>query len=139
MSFHLLDTNICIFLLNQRRGFENIVQHMDGMSREDIGISAITVAELEFGIAASKKQNDNFNRLERFLLDFEVIDFDRASAAAYGPLRSGLQAQGTPIGPMDFLIAAHALALKTTLVTNNTREFQRVPGLRLEDWSVGAS
>ena len=64
MSFYLLDTNIRIFLLNQRGGFENIVQRMDGMSRGDIGISAISVAELEFGIAASKKQNDNFKRLE---------------------------------------------------------------------------
>ncbi|MBU2569799.1 MAG: type II toxin-antitoxin system VapC family toxin [Gammaproteobacteria bacterium] len=136
MNFYLLDTNICIFLLNQRGGFENIVQRMDGMSRENIGISAISVAELEFGIAASKKQNDNAKRLERFLLDFEVIDFNRASAAAYGPIRSNLQAQGTPIGPMDFLIAAHALAIKATLVTNNTSEFQRVPGLRLEDWSI---
>lgn len=136
MSFYLLDTNICIFLLNQRGGFENIVQHMDGMSRGDIGISAISVAELEFGIAASKKQNNNFKRLERFLLDFEVIDFNRASAAAYGPLRSTLQTQGMPIGPMDFLIAAHALSLNATLVTNNTREFQRVPCLRLEDWSM---
>ena len=139
MSFYLLDTNICIFLLNQRGGFENIVQRMNGMSREDIGISAISVAELEFGIAASKKQNDNFKRLERFLLDFEVIDFNRISAAAYGPLRSSLQAQGTPIGPMDFLISAHALAINATLVTNNTREFQRVPGLRLEDWSYPAN
>jgi len=138
MSFYLLDTNICIFLLNQRGGFENIVRHMDGMSREDIGISAITVAELDFGIAASKKQNENHKRLERFLLDFEVIEFNRTAAAAYGPLRSSLQALGTPIGPMDFLIAAHALALKATLVTNNTREFQRVPCLLLEDWSINS-
>ncbi|WP_404359799.1 type II toxin-antitoxin system VapC family toxin [Methylotuvimicrobium sp. KM1] len=136
MSFYLLDTNICIFLLNQRGGFENIIQRMDGMSREDIGISAITVAELDYGIAASKKQSDNAKRLERFLLDFEVIDFNRASAAAYGPLRSNLQSQGMPIGPMDFLIAAHALALNAILVTNNTREFERVPGLRLEDWTL---
>jgi tRNA(fMet)-specific endonuclease VapC len=136
MSFYLLDTNICIFLLNQRGGFENIIQRMDGMSREDIGISAITIAELDYGIAASKKQCDNAKRLERFLLDFEVINFNRASAAAYGPIRSNLQAQGTPIGPMDFLIAAHALALNAILVTNNTREFERVPGLRLEDWTL---
>lgn len=136
MSSYLLDTNICIFLLNQRGGFEYIIQRMDGMNREDIGISAITVAELDYGIAASKKQTDNARRLERFLLDFEVIDFNRASAAAYGPLRSYLQSQGTPIGPMDFLIAAHALALNAILVTNNTREFERVPGLRLEDWTL---
>ena len=94
------------------------------------------MAELEFGAAASKRQGDNFKRLERFLLDFEVIAFDRESARPYGPLRAALQAQGMPIGPMDFLIAAHALALKAILVTNNTREFLRVPGLALEDWSA---
>jgi tRNA(fMet)-specific endonuclease VapC len=138
MSLYFLDTNICIFLLNQRTGYEQIIRRMDGMDRESVGVSAITVAELEFGVAASKRQGDNFLRLERFLLDFEVIPFDRESARAYGPLRAGLQAQGTPIGPMDFLIAAHALALKATLVSNNTREFQRVPGLALEDWSATA-
>ncbi|MCX7111481.1 MAG: type II toxin-antitoxin system VapC family toxin [Proteobacteria bacterium] len=136
MSLYLLDTNICIFLINQRSGFKNIVERMDGMDREKVGVSSITVAELEFGAAASKRQGDNFKRLERFLLDFEVIAFDRESARPYGPLRAALQAQGTPIGPMDFLIAAHALALKAILVTNNTREFLRVPALALEDWSA---
>lgn len=136
MSFYLLDTNICIFLLNQRGGFENIIQRMNGMSRENIGISAITVAELDYSIAASKKQADNAKRLERFLLDFEVIDFNRTSAAAYGPLRSNLQAQSNPIGPVDFLIAAHALASNAILITNNTREFEHVPRLRLEDWTL---
>ena len=136
MTLHLLDTNLCIFLLNQRPGFERIVQHLAGRDREEVGISAITVAELEFGAAASKRQGDNFKRLERFLLEFEVLPFDRESARPYGPLRAALQAQGTPIGPMDFLIAAHALGLGAVLVTNNTREFQRVPGLSLQDWSV---
>ena len=135
MNFYLLDTNICIFLLNQRGGFENIIQHMDGMSRENMGISAITVAELDYGVAASKKQSHNAKRLDRFLLDFEVIDFNRTSAAAYGSIRSNLQAKGMPIGPMDFLIAAHALALNAILVTNNTREFERVPNLHVEDWT----
>ena len=80
MSLYLLDTNICIFLINQRSGFKNIVERMDGMDREKVGVSSITVAELEFGAAASKRQGDNFKRLERFLLDFEVIAFDRESA-----------------------------------------------------------
>ncbi|MCU0736530.1 MAG: PIN domain-containing protein [Methylotetracoccus sp.] len=135
MTLYLVDTNICIFLLNQQVGFEHIVRHMDGLQRQQMAISAITVAELEFGIAASKRQGDNSSRLERFLLEFEVLAFDRESARPYGPLRASLQAQGTPIGPMDFLIAAHALAARAVLVTNNTREFQRVPGLALEDWS----
>ncbi|MGZ8160534.1 MAG: type II toxin-antitoxin system tRNA(fMet)-specific endonuclease VapC [Methylobacter sp.] len=126
MSLYLVDTNICIFLLNQRAGYERIVQRMDGLERAPIGLSAITVAELEFGVAASQRQGDNFSRLERFLLEFEVLPFDRDAARPYGSLRKSLQAQGTPIGPLDFLIAAHALALKATLVTNNTREFQRV-------------
>lgn len=134
MRLYLLDTNICIFLLNQRQGFERIVRCMDGLERKQIGLSAITVAELEFGVAASKRQGDNFSRLERFLVDFEVLPFDRDAASSYGILRKSLQAQGTPIGPLDFLIAAHALALQATLVTNNTREFQRVSGLRIEDW-----
>lgn len=112
------------------------MEHLDGLNRSQVGLSAITVAELEFGIAASQRPVDNFNRLERFLVDFEVLPFDRAVAHCYGPLRKTLQAQGTPIGPLDFLIAAHALALKATLVTNNTREFQRVSGLKLTDWSI---
>ena len=136
MSFYLLDTNICIFLLNQRLGFEWIVQRMDGLERGQVALSAITVAELEFGVAASKRQGDNFQRLERFLIDFEVLPFDRDAAKPYGALRKVLQTQGTPIGPLDFLIAAHALALKMTLITNNTGEFLRVPNLAVEDWSA---
>lgn len=135
MSVYLLDTNICIFLLNQRAGFENIVRRMDGLQRQQIAISAITVAELEFGAAASKRQGDNFKRLERFLLEFEVLPFDREAARPYGPLRATLQARGTPVGPLDFLIAGHALAARAVLVTNNIGEFQRVPGLELVDWS----
>jgi tRNA(fMet)-specific endonuclease VapC len=135
MSLFLLDTNICIFLLNQRPGFERIVQHMHGRNRGEIGISSISVAELEFGAAASQRPGDNFHRLERFLLDFEALPFEREAARSYGPLRAQLQAQGTPIGPLDFLIAAHALALPAVLISNNTREFQRVPGLALQDWT----
>ena len=136
MSFYLLDTNICIFLLNQRQGFERIVQRMDGLERRQVGLSAITVAELEFGVAASKRQGDNFKRLERFLVDFEVLPFDRDAAKPYGALRKVLQTQGTPIGPLDFLIAAHALALKATPVTNYTGKFLRVTGLAVESWST---
>jgi tRNA(fMet)-specific endonuclease VapC len=107
---------------------------MDGMERRQVGLSAITVAELEFGVAASKRQGDNFKRLERFLVDFEVLPFDRDATKPYGPLCKVLQTRGTPIGPLDFLIAAHALALKATLVTNNTGKFLRVPELAVEDW-----
>lgn len=132
MNFYLLDTNISIFLLNQRQGFERIVQRLDGLERSQVGLSAITVAELEFGVAASKRHGDNFQRLERFLVDFEVLPFDRVAARPYGSLRNVLKTKGAP----DFLIAAHALALNATLVTNNTGEFLRFPGLAVEDWST---
>jgi tRNA(fMet)-specific endonuclease VapC len=136
MSFYLFDTTICIFLLNQRQGFERVVPRMDGLERRQVALSVITVAELEFGIAASQRQGDNSQRLERFLVDFKVLPFDRYAAKPYGSLRKVLQTQGTPIGPLDFLIAAHAVALKATLITNNIGEFLRVPGLAVEDWSV---
>jgi tRNA(fMet)-specific endonuclease VapC len=93
MSCYLIDTNIFIFLLNQRQGFERIVQRMDGLERRQVGLSAITVAELEFGVAASKRQGNNFKRLERFLVDFEVLPFDRDAAKPYGALRKFLQTQ----------------------------------------------
>ncbi|MEI6414034.1 MAG: type II toxin-antitoxin system VapC family toxin [Pseudomonadota bacterium] len=136
MVTHLFDTHICIFLLNQRGGHEHIVRRMDGMLRGQIGISAISVAELAFGVAASRRQIDNLGRLERFFAEFELLPFDHAAAHPYGSLRYHLQAQGTPIGALDLLIAAHTLSLDATLVTHNTREFARVPGLKLEDWTT---
>jgi tRNA(fMet)-specific endonuclease VapC len=92
------------------------------------------VAELRFGIAAGQRRTLNVAKLELFLASFEVVPFDDRAAAAYGPLRALLQAKGTPIGPLDTLIAAHALALHATLVTNNVREFARVPALVMENW-----
>jgi len=134
VSLVLLDTDICIYMLNQRPGFEGILTRLDGRSQGEVIISAITLAELRFGIAASKRQAFNRERLELFLASFEVAPFDEHAAAPYGPLRAHLQAQGTPIGPIDTLIAGHALSLRATVVTNNVREFSRVPGLELENW-----
>jgi tRNA(fMet)-specific endonuclease VapC len=131
----LLDTNICIFLLNQSQGHDNIIRRMDGRDRGEVGISGITVAELHFGVAASGRRADNAARLERFLAEFEVLPFDHVAARAYGRARAELRAEGTPIGPMDMLIAGHALGLSATVVTNNVAEFQRVSGLRVEDWT----
>jgi len=134
VSVVLLDTDICIYLLNQRSGFEHILKHLDGRSQGEVIISAITLAELRFGIAASKRRDFNSARLELFMALFEVAPFDEHAAAAYGPLRMYLQAQGTPIGPLDTLIAGHALSRGATVVTNNVREFSRVPDLDLENW-----
>ncbi len=97
-------------------------------------MSAITLAELRCGIAASQRRAVNLAKLELFLAIFEIAPFDAPAATAYGSLRAQLQARGTPIGPLDTLIAAHALALGATVVTNNVREFGRVPGLKVENW-----
>ena len=130
----LLDTDIYIYLLNQRPGFESILKRLDGREYGEVSLSAITLVELRFGIAASRRRSLNLAQLELFLASFEAVPFDDRAAAAYGPLRAHLEAQGTPIGPLDTLIAAHALALCATLVTNNVREFGRVPALTLENW-----
>ncbi|MSQ60193.1 MAG: type II toxin-antitoxin system VapC family toxin [Betaproteobacteria bacterium] len=131
----VLDTNICVFVLNRRPGFERIIRRMDGLSRGEVLLSSVTAAELQIGAWASKRKQDNLLRLERFLAEFDVVPFDENAARAYGRLRAALKELGTPIGPLDTLIAGHVLAIGATLVTNNLREFQRVPGLVSQDWS----
>lgn len=131
---YLLDTNICIYLINRKPHHEAVLRHMDGMMYGDILISAITIAELRYGVAKSAHLERNREKFESFIERFEVVDFDDAAAAAYGQIRAGLESAGTPIGPLDTLIAAHALSLQSTLVTNNVREFERVPGLAIVNW-----
>jgi tRNA(fMet)-specific endonuclease VapC len=99
-----------------------------------IGTSSITVAELDYGVSKSRHATKNRAALAQFLSPLEVASFDRDAAAAYGRLRATLEQKGSPIGSMDLLIAAHALSLGVHLVTNNAREFRRVPGLRVENW-----
>lgn len=127
----MLDTNICIYLIKNDppRVLARLKQHQLG----EVGVSAITAAELAYGVAKSGSER-NRAALERFLLPLEIAPFDERAAWFYGDLRSELERAGTPIGPLDTQIAAHALALSSTLVTNNTREFDRVPGLVLENW-----
>jgi tRNA(fMet)-specific endonuclease VapC len=132
---YLLDTDTCIYLINRRPDHERILRRIAGKAYGEVLISTITLAELRFGIARSQQTSRNRTRLELFLARFETAPFDEAAAAVYGPLRAELQARGTPIGPLDMLIAAHALSLKATLVSNNVREFSRVTGLMLENWT----
>jgi len=131
---YLLDTNICIHLINRRSGYEALLERIGQYRYGDLSISAITLAELRFGVAKSNRHAENQRRLEIFLARFADVDFDNEAASAYGPLRAELQAQGTPIGHLDMLIAAHALSLGAVMVTHNTREFARIRGLSLEDW-----
>ena len=101
----------------------------------EVGVSSVTVAELRYGAEKSSRPEQNLEALGRFLLPLEVLVFGEEAAAAYGQVRAGLERAGTPIGPLDTLIAAHAVSVSVTLVTNNTREFRRVPGLEIEDWT----
>ena len=127
-----LDTNICIYLLNRRppEVFEQLRQY----APNDIGVSTIVVSELQYGIAKSQQRKRNQQRLNVFLSPFAIIPYDHAAAQAYGDIRASLERAGQPIGREDLMIAAHAVALDKTLVTNNTKEFERVPNLQLTNW-----
>jgi tRNA(fMet)-specific endonuclease VapC len=127
----MLDTNICIYAIKQRP--REVLAALRAQEVAGLGLSSVTVAELAFGVARSGSAR-NQRALEQFLEPLEIADFDRSAALVYGRLRAALEAAGTPIGPLDTQIAAHALALGVILVSNNQREFARVPGLRLEDW-----
>lgn len=128
----LLDTNICIYIIKQKS--PKVLQKFNTYQVGDIGISSITVAELESGVHKSKFFRENQQALIQFLLPLEIIDFDRAAANTYGNIRAILEKQGTPIGSLDTLIAAHALSLQVTLITNNVKEFSCVPNLKLDNW-----
>jgi tRNA(fMet)-specific endonuclease VapC len=129
----MLDTNVCIDLIRERPPpvLERFASHAVG----DIGISVITLAELEYGVSRSSRPPQNREALDQFISPLEVVPFDRQATAVYGRLRAALEKKGQSIGSMDLLIAAHAMSLDVRLITHNVREFGRVPGLRLEDWT----
>lgn len=128
---YLLDTNTCIYIINRRPA--KVFERFAGLHVGEIAISSITGAELAFGVAKSGSQRNQL-ALDKFLAPLEILPFDEAAMRRYGILHSDLERQGTPIGALDLLIAAHALALGTTLVSNNLREFRRVKGLSLDNW-----
>lgn len=130
---YILDTNTCISLI--RRQSERVYEQLAKQRINDVGVSVITVAELQFGVAKSRNPEHNRVLLEQFLVALTIADFDALAAAAYAQVRAHLESKGKPIGSMDMLIAAHALRLDAVLVTNNVKEFARVPDLRIEDWT----
>lgn len=130
---YMLDTNICIFTIKRKP--ESVVQKVLANPPEDICISSITYAELVHGVEKSVAKEKNRIALTLLLSEIRIMPFDHQAAQAYGVIKADLQKKGKTIGPLDTLIAAHAKALDLTLVTNNTREFIRVEGLRLEDWA----
>ncbi len=128
----MLDTNICIYLIRQRP--DALLERFRRFPVGDVGLSVITLAELQYGVSKSTRPKQNQAALEQFLSPLEVAAFDRPATMAYGKVRAGLEKRGRPIGAMDLLIAAHALSLGVRLVTNNEREFRQIPGLRVENW-----
>ena len=130
---YMMDTNICIFLIKRRS--DALVNRMRGFHTGEIGVSVVTVAELQYGVSKSDYQERNQAALEGFLLPLDIADFTVDATVMYGQIRAQLERQGQPIGPLDTMIAAHALSLNVPLITNNTREFERVQGLLVEDWT----
>ena len=129
---YMLDTNTCIHLIKYRP--EALSARMSGLSLDDVAVSAIVLAELWYGVALSRKKRHNEAALKDFLEYVRVLEWPNDAAPVYGRIRAHLKEKGTPIGAMDLLIAAHALFLGATLVTDNTSEFKRVPDLKIENW-----
>lgn len=129
----LLDTNVCIHIIRRRP--QAVLRRFEDYGVGEVGVSSVTVAELRYGAEKSSRAEQNLEALSRFLLPLEVLAFGEEAAAAYGWVRAELERAGTPIGPLDTLIAAHAVSVSVPLVTNNTREFWRVSELEVEDWS----
>lgn len=127
----LLDTNICIYIINAKPA--DVLERFRQYRMGEVGLCSVVAAELAFGVAKSGSLR-NRQALEMFLAPLTILPFDQKASWIYGDLRADLQKRGTPIGSLDTLIAAHALSQQATLVTNNTREFALVPGLRLENW-----
>lgn len=128
----MLDTNLCIDIIRRRP--PEVLERLQAHPVGDVGISVITLAELEFGVSKSRDPRRNRDALTQFLSPLEVATFDREVTVPYGRIRTVLEKQGSPIGAMDLLIAAHAISLGVRLATNNEREFRRVPSLRVENW-----
>jgi tRNA(fMet)-specific endonuclease VapC len=131
MTF-LLDTDTCIYALKQNR---QVIEMLLAKSRQEVWISVITEAELRTGAAKSSSPPKTLRLLENFLRPLTIVEFTSEDSIAYAQIRARLERAGTPIGPLDTLIASQAVARKMTLVSNNEREFRRVDGLKIENWS----
>jgi tRNA(fMet)-specific endonuclease VapC len=130
---YLLDTNMCIFLIKRKP--ESVLTRLKDALADGVGISSITLAELEYGVQKSAHIQRNGLNLLRFLAPFEILPFDESAAREYGKIRAALERKGTPVGGLDMLIGSHAKSIPSILVTNNTREFNRIDGLQVADWT----
>jgi tRNA(fMet)-specific endonuclease VapC len=129
---YLLDTNICIYIIKKKP--VDVLKTLKTKSKKDIYISSITIAELEYGVAKSQFPEKNKIALIEFLSIFNILPFDDTDAVEFGMIKTDLEKKGKIIGPMDLLIAGQAKSKKLILVTNNIKEFERVEGLKIENW-----
>lgn len=134
---YLLDTNICIYIINEKP--KEVLEKFEQYPVHEFGISSITHAELQYGIQKSRHRMKNQNALDEFLTPLTILPFHgRELAGWYGKIRAMLESTGKTIGPFDMLIAAHALSLNLTIISNNIKEFSRIPNLKCENWvSIG--
>ncbi|HJC31442.1 MAG TPA: type II toxin-antitoxin system VapC family toxin [Candidatus Anaerobutyricum faecale] len=130
---YMLDTNICIYAIKQKP--PEVIRTFLKHNPDDICVSSITYGELMYGVEKSRAVERNRAAITLFLSTISILPFDSYASEEYGKVRAELERKGTPIGPMDMLIAGHARSEKLTLVTNNTREFFRVENLKVEDWT----
>ena len=128
----LLDTNICIYIINARPSA--VLAHFHRFRLGEVGLSSVVAAELTYGVAKSSSER-NRKALEMFLAPLEIMPFDEKVVWTYGEIRANLGRRDQSVGSLDTMIAAHALSLDAVLVTNNTREFTRVKNLKLENWA----
>lgn len=129
---YLLDTNICIYIIKRKP--VQVFEKLSTITIGSIAISSITLAELQYGVSKSSNPTKNAEALEKFLIPIEILDFGTQATVEYGKIRVDLERSGKTIGPLDMLIAAHAKSLNMTLVTNNEKEFDRINGLKIENW-----
>ena len=131
---YLLDTNICIYAM--KNAYPALSKKLLQIPPSEVFVSSITVGELAYGCSKSKWSDKSRSVMNLFLAAFTVLPFDRSDAETFGKLRAELAALGSPIGPYDIQIAAQGVTRGLTVVTHNTKEFARVPGIQLEDWAV---
>lgn len=128
----MLDTNTCIYIIKRKP--LDVIERFNQTKISQISISSITLSELLYGVSKSSKPEQNQIALTQFIAPLEILPYGDEAAQYYGILRAYLEKQGTPIGSLDMLIAAHALSIDCTLVTNNEKEFIRIPNLKINNW-----
>ena len=128
----MLDTNTCIYIIKRKP--QKVIKRFKQTDISQIGISSITLSELQYGVSKSSKPEQNQIALSQFVAPLEILPYDDGASQYYGDLRAGLEKQGTPIGSLDMLIAAHSISLNSVLITNNEKEFSRIPKLKIDNW-----